>query len=924
MKNRLQFRYHGDIFFNREHAYEYLTETINNKHDERSFSSLIAEPLVAYYADSNGDTQALFMIGVNGNGEQPVTENTNYFILDGAKLNEDITDLQNKFSLDHDKVATLEKAIAEEIERAKKKEQELETSVNRLIRNMESETEARRNIDGQVGPKYSPNLGTTMDPIRYIADATSLNSADILLDKAIQTIDAKLVANVNVNGVDGVVKNNVASVVIGGKDILLSDYTVGVNSHPITKTDNINSAFGKVQVQIDTTQNGAGLNEDGTYKRNTSAKYINNAKSVHEATEILDEAIEKLYGGETVEGIDTIHKIGYAIQKEVSNRVSADEKLTEAVNQIKTDIATVNTYTVNNKFIKNNPVLNGSDIKLDNYIAAASIADVTPTDTVNMGLGKLETRIKTAQSNIEHEITRATNAEAVLNEEVSKLQESVIDLESSKIINTDGSVTLKSKNGNTDLSVRIAENDNALKLGVNGLYVDKSLMTTYSAENAIVIDMPDVNNNRKVSLKINSYDKVLVNDGAGLRADISMSYEKDSQRIRLYGRSVDGNPIVVSEINVSDFIADSMIEDVTYNKEKSILTITWNTVSGQKPVEIDFSDLIDVYSAGNGLMLDNNNKFQVVIDEVNCDKIDNIPVLLSTANGLKVVGIVSSIDKLTANVNNTVTLITTEANRAKGVETGLQDAINAEVTRAKENEQTLQTNINAETVAREYADAIFTKDVTEIKSTLNTINESVVKNNVAISELSANLNVSISDLTNDVKNNTTAIATLNGEYNQDGSVKHMILDSLFASYVTPTDDILPNQTLLRHIAGTNKVYASNNTKDMLHNEEKLSDVIVELQEKVKENEETIETLSKECATLRAEMDEAKALIAELKEKVDNNNAVLEEEIVNILLKTIVGTDDEIKVTEYTDPEDGSSKVKIGFEDDAIFNATTNQ
>ena len=42
-----------------------------------------------------------------------------------------------------------------------------------------------------------------------------------------------------------------------------------------------------------------------------------------------------------------------------------------------------------------------------------------------------------------------------------------------------------------------------------------------------------------MSLKINDYDKVLVNDGAGLRTDISMVYEKENQRIRLYGKSID-------------------------------------------------------------------------------------------------------------------------------------------------------------------------------------------------------------------------------------------------------------------------------------------------------------------------------------------------------------------------------------------------
>ena len=321
MKNRLQFRYHSDVFFNREMAYEYLTETINNKNDQRSFSSLIAEPLVAYYADANGDTQVLFLIGVNGNGTQPADENANYFILDGAKLNEEIAELQKNQALDHERIIALEKALQEEIERAKKKEQELETSINKLIRNLESETEARKAVDGQPGPKYVANLGTTAEPIKFITGATSLNSADMILDQSLQMVEDKALVNINVNGVDGTVEENIASVVIGGKDIMLTDYTMGTNFHPVTKTDTVNSAFGKVQVQIDSTQKGAGLNEDCTYNQNISASYIKDAKSIHNATEILDETITNLYGGEPFEGMDTIHKIGYSIKKEVENEI---------------------------------------------------------------------------------------------------------------------------------------------------------------------------------------------------------------------------------------------------------------------------------------------------------------------------------------------------------------------------------------------------------------------------------------------------------------------------------------------------------------------------------------------------------------------------------------------------------------------------
>lgn len=870
MKNRLQFRYHSDVFFNREMAYEYLTETINNKYDQRSFSSLIAEPLVAYYADANGDTQVLFLIGVNGNGTQPADENANYFILDGAKLNEEIAELQKNQVLDHERIIALEKALQEEIERAKKKEQDLETSINKLIRNLESETEARKAVDGQPGPKYVANLGTTAEPIKFITGATSLNSADMILDQSLQMVEDKALVNINVNGVDGTVEDNIASVVIGGKDIVLTDYTMGTNFHPVTKTDTVNSAFGKVQVQIDATQKGAGLNEDCTYNQNVSATYIKDAKSIHNATEILDETITNLYGGEPFEGMDTIHKIGYSIKNEVENRVSADEKLSEAINKNKTDIATINTYSVNNKLIKTNPVLNGGDVRLDNYIAAAGVSNIVPSDTINIGLGKVETRAKqvqinldgetkrateventlntnvnilsghvstlqidldkaeddiltemhraveaerTLQTNLDTEIRRATDAEKVLTNNVNTLSghvstlqidldkaeddihtlkvnltketnratasekelsdritvnaEDIDNLESglsnlttivnnNKIINADGSINLIPSNGNTDLSVRIAENDNALKLTVNGLFVDKSALTKYEGENAIVVDLPDTNNSRKISLKINAYDKVLVNDGAGLRTDISMVYEKEHQRIRLYGRSIDGEPVVVSEINVADFITDGMIEDVKYDKSKSILTITWNTASGLKPTEIDFTDLIDVYAAGNGLKLDSNNKFHVVVDEANCDKIDNVPLLVSDEKGVRVIGITSAIDKVNNSSNMNYNLILAEAERAKNVENNLSVQITEERSRALLTETQLQNNIDAEITARENADEIINNKVVEISNKIETLTINNDNNANAITNEINRATAAEKTLENSIKTETIA------------------------------------------------------------------------------------------------------------------------------------------------------------------------
>lgn len=58
------------------------------------------------------------------------------------------------------------------------------------------------------------------------------------------------------------------------------------------------------------------------------------------------------------------------------------------------------TNTVNNKPLSTNPVLGGADIKATGYTIASSVTAVTPTDTLNIALGKIEKRATVATSDI--------------------------------------------------------------------------------------------------------------------------------------------------------------------------------------------------------------------------------------------------------------------------------------------------------------------------------------------------------------------------------------------------------------------------------------------------------------------------------------------------------------------------------------------
>ena len=56
---------------------------------------------------------------------------------------------------------------------------------------MDAEIAARKAVDGQTGQTYAKNTGTN-----YIANATSLNDADIKLDAALKTADDAMLTGV--------------------------------------------------------------------------------------------------------------------------------------------------------------------------------------------------------------------------------------------------------------------------------------------------------------------------------------------------------------------------------------------------------------------------------------------------------------------------------------------------------------------------------------------------------------------------------------------------------------------------------------------------------------------------------------------------------------------------------------------------------
>ena len=98
-------------------------------------------------------------------------------------------------------------------------------------------------------------------------------------------------------------------------------------------------------------------------------------------------------------------------------------------------------------------------------------------------------------------------------------------------------------------------------------------------------------------------DKVLsINSDALISATVSLDYDSENKAIKLYGK----DNVELGSVDATPFIKDGMLDGVDYNADNNTLTFTWNTVAGKTEDTVVLSDIIEPYTAGEGLELSGN------------------------------------------------------------------------------------------------------------------------------------------------------------------------------------------------------------------------------------------------------------------------------------------------------------------------------
>lgn len=319
----------------------------------------------------------------------------------------------------------------------------------------------------------------------------------------------------------------------------------------------------------------------------------------------------------------------------------------------------------------------------------------------NTEINNLRKEIKTQIQNT------LTSANTHTNEEIAKL-----DVDDSPVDNnfvtsvseSDGKITVqraavasptktvsvtKADGGGVNLDVNI-DGKTIVKNTDGKISVASAALTQYVGENAVTVSSADTSNNKTVSLKINSEDKVLSQNTNGLSATLSIAYDSSSRKLQLKGNS--GN--VISDIDATAFVKDGMLNDtavftasattqsITFGEKETItdpvptgpvarvvpnssntheysgLTINHHYLAFEFKISsgesssynyeiLDATDIIDVYKNGNGLEL-TDHTFSVKKAD------DSEDFLTIDENGVKISGVADAIAAAAASAKTEV------------------------------------------------------------------------------------------------------------------------------------------------------------------------------------------------------------------------------------------------------------------------------
>ena len=898
---RLQFRHFSGTFESRKAAYKYLSDIVDvtKGDDYRLDESRIGEPILVKYKDENGNIQALLSIGLEGEKDEGVL--SPYHIIDSAKLEEEIQSISGSTD-------DIKHKLEEEIARAKKAEDALQSEIDvtqtgagleddgsyapestatyvsdatslkdadtKLDEELARVEKARKDVTGQETDEYVPNQSLTERPISYIADAESLNDADIKLDKAIQDLSSETVKNVAVDGVSGVVTENIAVISISADTIPIGPFEEyagrATTPHPIHDDYSVLEAIKQVDtnfVEFVGTVNGKVQELSGNVQTLSAETKAFSAKTVAEISRV-DEKIDDLSASTKTFSAATVSEIS-RLDTKINNEVT---RATTAENSISVNVAALSSTTkffsaatvaeierINATATRNKVKSTGNTIVVTEATEGTNLDVNIDSKTILSNNGELKTGLKVMplaagelESNVREAFRLVDNEGRPVDGTTIKIYKSS-SLVSVELINVD------------DIDyVRITYIDNEGTTKTMDLNIQQLIFEAEFKDGLVV------NENGEVSVKIDPTSEAFLtvsSEGikvSGLQNAINKAVAAEAARATTAEDSISANVTTLSSTTEA-FSAGTVAKF-------ELMESGWNVPGSIKhTIEDAF-----VKSVAVGSSEDSNKSLMRYYNDGDEHKY----YVSSSANdmyynGLPLSTVIKNIkDEITQSSNDTDELSAATINEVAR----LGGRIDDETTRATAAENSISGTVNTLSAATE----------SEIKRIEDKLSDNERVTSEAINQLKDELD------------RTEEGAGLN----EDGSYhKHNTVGDM-ANYITNATSLDDADMMLDSAlkAESDRAIAA---------EESISGIVNTFSATT---ESTIKGLQEQLTAANSIIETLKTEIQTLSGVVETIESQMAENIYSTVKAMLQGASRQIKVT----PDDTNKQITIGFSDDAIF------
>lgn len=354
------------------------------------------------------------------------------------------------------------------------------------------------------------------------------------------------------------------------------------------------------------------------------------------ARENFDNSIQATVDGHTQSLSDinsSLNKVNTELASETSARELADTKINNSIaantlaiekeatraKEAEEAISTVVT-TNENAFetFKNTTNTSVQDLKDADTEIKELITDKV-TD-INSEIADVKNNMQNIAADLTSEVTRAKDIEGAISSDVATNKKAIADeikRASEKDTEIDNSLSTHiSTFDNFKESTNISIDDLSERIGENTKAIKTETERATAAETEL---------STKISTKVGAVE-----------------IRKNSASDLQYTLYVDEKPC--GDINIP---SDQFLKSVSYDSTSKKIHFVFKTTDGEIPSDIDVSDLVDTYTAGNGIVLE-DNKFTVQISE------GSESYLTVTEGGIKLVGINDELAKK-ANIGSSYT-----------------------------------------------------------------------------------------------------------------------------------------------------------------------------------------------------------------------------------------------------------------------------